>query len=39
MGDLSAAQAQLDEKEAELAEVRAIYDEAMRNKQVRFQIN
>lgn len=34
MGDLQKAQAQLDEKEAELAKVRAMYDQAMREKQV-----
>jgi hypothetical protein len=36
MGDLQKAQAQLDEKEAELAKVRAMYDQAMREKQVSF---
>ena len=35
MADLNAAQAQLDEKEAELAVVRALYDKAMAEKQVR----
>jgi dynein heavy chain len=35
MGDLQKAQAQLDEKEAELAKVRAMYDKAMAEKQVR----
>ena len=35
MGDLQKAQAQLDEKEAELAKVREMYDQAMREKQVR----
>ena len=34
MGDLNAAQATLDEKEAELAVVRAMYDKAMAEKQV-----
>ena len=34
MADLNAAQAQLDEKEAELAVVRAMYDKAMAEKQV-----
>lgn len=34
MGDLQKAQAQLDEKEAELAKVREMYDQAMREKQV-----
>lgn len=34
MGDLQTAQAQLDEKEAELAKVRALYDQAMAEKQV-----
>ena len=34
MGDLNKAQAQLDEKEAELALVRDMYDKAMREKQV-----
>ena len=34
MGDLQKAQAQLDEKEAELAKVRALYDKAMAEKQV-----
>ncbi|XP_052714224.1 dynein axonemal heavy chain 5-like isoform X2 [Crassostrea angulata] len=33
MGDLQKAQAQLDEKEAELAKVREMYDQAMREKQ------
>ncbi|XP_056016925.1 dynein axonemal heavy chain 5-like isoform X3 [Ostrea edulis] len=33
MGDLQKAQAQLDEKEAELAKVRAMYEQAMREKQ------
>ena len=33
MGDLSSAQAQLDEKEAELREVQALYDAAMSEKQ------
>ncbi|KAJ8315371.1 LOW QUALITY PROTEIN: hypothetical protein KUTeg_007521 [Tegillarca granosa] len=33
MGDLNAAQAQLDEKEAELAEVMAMYEAAMKEKQ------
>lgn len=35
MADLNAAQAQLDEKEKELAIVRAEYDKAMAEKQVR----
>lgn len=34
MSDLNKAQAQLDEKEAELAEVMAMYDAAMKEKQV-----
>lgn len=34
MGDLAAAQAQLDEKERELAAVQADYDRAMAEKQV-----
>lgn len=38
MGDLQKAQAQLDEKEAELAKVREMYDQAMREKQVRLYI-
>ncbi|XP_052062310.1 dynein axonemal heavy chain 5-like isoform X2 [Mytilus californianus] len=33
MGDLQKAQSQLDEKEAELAKVRALYDKAMAEKQ------
>lgn len=39
MGDLQKAQAQLDEKEAELAKVREMYDQAMREKQVRLYIS
>lgn len=39
MGDLQKAQAQLDEKEAELAKVRAMYEQAMREKQVSFSIS
>lgn len=35
MGDLATAQAQLDEKERELAAVQAEYDKAMAEKQVR----
>lgn len=34
MGDLATAQAQLDEKERELAVVQAEYDKAMSEKQV-----
>ena len=37
MADLNAAQAQLDEKEAELAVVRAMYDKAMAEKQVQLE--
>jgi dynein heavy chain len=36
MSDLNRAQAQLDEKEKELAEVLAIFDAAMKEKQVRY---
>ena len=39
MGDLQKAQAQLDEKEAELAKVREMYDQAMREKQARLYIS
>ena len=35
MADLNKAQAQLDEKQRELDKVQALYDEAMRKKQVR----
>ena len=35
MADLNAAQAQLDEKQKELDVVQALYDAAMREKQVR----
>lgn len=36
MSDLNSAQAQLDEKNRELAEVMAMYDAAMSEKQVHF---
>lgn len=35
MGDLSTAQATLDEKQAELDKVKAVYDNAMSQKQVK----
>jgi hypothetical protein len=38
MSDLNKAQAQLDEKEKELAEVMAIFDAAMKEKQVRYNV-